>query len=61
MFYIPLETYTFDCFSVGETSGKASKGVAKYQAGTQGMVQAQAQAGGACSEIARARMVGRQQ
>ena len=40
--------------SVGEGSGKASKGVAKY---TAGMGQAQEKAGVATSEIGRAKQV----
>ena len=43
--------------AVGETSGKASKGVAKYSAGA-GMAQAEQRAGGAMSEIGKAKQVG---
>ena len=43
--------------SVGESSGKASNWVAKYSAGSSGMAQTQERAGGACSEISRAKMV----
>ena len=43
--------------TVGESSGKASKGVAKYSAGA-GMAQAEQRAGGAMSEIGKAKQVG---
>ena len=46
--------------AVGETSGKASKGVAKYSAGA-GMAQAEQRAGGAMSEIGKAKQVGAHQ
>ena len=46
-----------DDFTVGEMSGKANKGTAKYSAGTAGMAQAQERSGAACSEIGRAKMV----
>lgn len=42
---------------VGEGSGKASKGVAKYTPGPAGMTGAQEGAASAVSEIARAKMV----
>jgi len=44
-------------YSVGESSGKASKGFAKYTAGPAGMSQAQEGASSAVSEISRAKMV----
>jgi hypothetical protein len=43
--------------SVGDCSEKASKSTAKYTAGTASMADAQEKAGGAVSEIARAKMV----
>ena len=46
---------TFFFFSVGEASGKASKGVAKYAPGPSAIENMQPRVGGATSEIARAR------
>ena len=45
------------CVAVGESSGKASKTVARYTAGTAAMAGAQERMGAATSEIARAKMV----
>lgn len=44
------------CAAVGEASGKASKGVAKYSAGNAGMQQQRERAAAATSEIGRAKL-----
>jgi len=48
------DTHVWISVAVGESSGKASKGVAKYSAGA-GMAQAEQRAGGAMSEIGKAK------
>lgn len=55
--YVYYEMHGLTSVAVGESSGKASKGVAKYSAGA-GMAQAEQRAGGAMSEIAKAKQVG---
>lgn len=48
---------TISCVTVGEASGKASKGLAKLIPGSGGMQHLQAQGGSVMGEVARTRQV----